>query len=415
MNNKTITLIEYEYLHYNENDNEKTKLSLKEFNAVKEFIYRNEETNATQFLKITTRNKHEALEAQQFVGIIQLTNGKTIEILPKISKEKNVEKSKEILIKMLKTLKNFPFKNFQSVNLKTTKMPLFEIFIQMFLVELWKVVKKGVKHNYITIEENAKFLKGKLIFPQHIKKNFAHRERFFISYDNYLPNRIENRIIKTTLKFLYKLSSETANKKMIRSLLFIFDEITPITNNIKNAFSKIKLDRTIDYYQTVLMWCKVFLLHENFTPYKGKDIAFALLFDMNRLFESYVGKWFKDNCKNFVVSLQESKHYLIDKPRKFHLRPDIVLRDNDKVIVLDTKWKVIKEEREIADEDIYQMFAYASKYNNEYEKCEEIYLIYPAIEEKRDFQNFEFKICKNNVKLGIRFFDVIKKIKKINP
>lgn len=49
-----------------------------------------------------------------------------------------------------------------------------------------------------------------------------------------------------------------------------------------------------DYEQT-LLWCKTFLVENSFSPYKGKDVAFALLFDMNLLFESYVYNYLKKN------------------------------------------------------------------------------------------------------------------------
>ena len=49
--------------------------------------------------------------------------------------------SKDIsnMINMLKTLKKSPFKNFNMANLKSANLPLLEIFITMFLVELEKL------------------------------------------------------------------------------------------------------------------------------------------------------------------------------------------------------------------------------------------------------------------------------------
>ena len=46
-------------------------------------------------------------------------------------------------------------------------------------------------------------------------------------------------------------------------------------------------------YEQVLLWCKTFLFENSFSPYKGNDIAFALLFDMNLLFESFVYSYLK--------------------------------------------------------------------------------------------------------------------------
>nr|WP_314166936.1 hypothetical protein [uncultured Campylobacter sp.] len=57
-------------------------------------------------------------------------------MLPKIhdndngNNEKAVENSKKILLRMLKTLKNYPFKNINIANLKSLNLPLLEILYQ---------------------------------------------------------------------------------------------------------------------------------------------------------------------------------------------------------------------------------------------------------------------------------------------
>ncbi len=302
---RIITLKEYDYLTFNEEPSQ--SINKNEFENLKQFILENEKINATQFLKLTSKNHREALQAQQFIGLIQLKTGTVIEILPKITDlENNIEDTKKLLIKMLKTLKSSPFKTFQIANLKTTKLPLLEIFIQMFLDELARLVRKGIKSDYINIEDNQNFLKGKLKIKDQLKYNYIHKERFYVSFDEYLPYRVENRIIKTTLLKLYSISNSFNTKKRIRMFLFVFDNIKPILN-YKNVFKNLIIDRTIKYYETTLLWCKTFLFEESFTPYAGKNIAFALLFDMNKLFESYVGNWVKKiviillNCKKVGI------------------------------------------------------------------------------------------------------------------
>jgi 5-methylcytosine-specific restriction enzyme subunit McrC len=343
-------------------------------------------------------SKKGVLKAQNYVGIIQTKSGFTLEILPKIAKKTNKEKSKEILLKMLKTLKKSPFKYSQKANLKTKKLPLLEIFIEMFLNELDILVKKGIKNDYITKTENQLFLKGKLKIKEQITKNFIHKERFFVEYDEYLPNRIENRIIKTTLKKLSKISKSYKNQQKIREFLFIFDEIDEI-KNIKATFSKVKNDRTISYYQNVLLYSKLFLFNESFTPYTGHSVAFALLFDMNYLFESYVGDIFKKNYKNVI--LQHKKYHLFENPQKFLLKPDIVINNGE--IILDTKWKIIQEEKDISQSDLYQMFAYACKY----EKCKKVYLIYPYLGNKFT-KNYKSILNKQReIDFQFSFFDLL--------
>ena len=399
---KEFILKEFEYLQYK--DNTKDNFIKKEtFDSLEKFVLENEKT--AQYLKITTKNGFgKVLQAQNYVGVIQTKDGTTIEILPKI-KNATTEKSKDILIKMLKTLKNSPFKNLSVANLKSSKIPLFEIFISMFLEELTVLVRNGIKSDYISKEENLKFLKGKLKISEQIKYNTIHKERFFVQYEEFISNRVENRLIKTTLQFLYNKSKINKNQQRIREFLFVFDEIE-ISHNIKTDFSKIELNRQMKDYQQVLLWCKTFLFENSFSPYKGNDIAFALLFDMNLLFESFVYSYLKKSSNFQDIKSQDRTHHLAYENGigRFRLKPDIVI--NGGKIIADTKWKILSEDKAyngVLQDDMYQLYAYGTKYDN----CEKIYLIYPFDELiiKNSYNYFKNK----ELKLDILFFDVYKK------
>lgn len=397
-------LKEYSFLQTTYKDNkEYPYIKPDTFDSLEKFVLENEKT--AQYLKITTKKGFgKVLQAQNYVGVIQTKDGTTIEILPKI-KNATTEKSKDILIKMLKTLKNSPFKNLSVANLKSSKIPLFEIFISMFLEELTVLVRNGIKSDYISKEENLKFLKGKLKISEQIKYNTIHKERFFVQYEEFISNRVENRLIKTTLQFLYNKSKLNKNQQRIREFLFVFDEIE-ISHNIKTDFSKIKLNRQMKDYEQVLLWCKTFLFENSFSPYKGNDIAFALLFDMNLLFESFVYSYLKKSSNFQDIKSQDRTHHLAYENGigRFRLKPDIVI--NGGKIIADTKWKILSEDKAyngILQDDMYQLYAYGTKYYN----CEKIYLIYPFDELiiKNSYNYFKNK----ELKLDILFFDVYKK------
>ena len=218
-----------------------------------------------------------------------------------------------------------------------------------------------------------------------------------------MSDRIENKLIKTTLEFLYKKARLNKNQQRIREFLFVFDNINK-SQNIKNDFSKIKLDRQMKDYEKTLLWCKTFLLENSFTPYKGNEIAFALLFDMNLLFESYVGYYLKKDGYN--VSLQNRGKYLVEEPNKFALRPDIVIQKENQQIVADTKWKIIKDEKDISQTDMYQLYAYGTKYQN----CSKVYLIYPHNDNYIDLEYWYHIEEENKLILNILFFDLKKNL-----
>ena len=367
----------------------------KDFGDIENFILKNSDENAP-FLRIASGVGGKFIQARNYVGVLQTKSGLTIEILPKIADKNDAERSKAIFIKMLRTLKKFPFKSSNLASLKTQNLPLLEIFISMFLCELKALVKKkGVKSDYVALEENLNFLKGKLNINEQIKRNSIHKERFYVGYSEFLNDIKINRIIKKTLKFLYKKSNSSKNQQKIRELLFIFDEVSEC-EDYKNFFAKLVITRQVKHYEQTLLWCKIFLLGNTFTPYKGDDLALALLFDMNALFESYVGNFIK---KSFPCTiLQHSEKHLVENPKSFRLRPDIFLKDK---FIADTKWKIISSSNDISQADLYQLYAYGKKH-----ECSKLYLIYPKIEGvKQEFMKFGYD---DKMLLEILYFDLEK-------
>ena len=128
-------------------------------------------------------------------------------------------------------------------------------------------------------------------------------------------------------------------------------------------------------YATILAWSKVFLKNKTFTSYNGDSIAYALLFPMEKVFESFVAQQVKRYCTDYDVYAQNKRKYLFDN--KFMLLPDIVLEKSHKAVcIIDTKWKILNNNQNdnygISQADMYQMFAYAKKFN-----CSSIVLCYP--------------------------------------
>jgi len=357
------------------------------FEALKSFNADNDDSIFTVTRVGTAEGKRiDALKAKSLVGAIETRDGTVVEILPKIylGKQTEIEKTRKIFLRMLRFLRDSPFRDIDVAHLRTEKFHILEIFITIFLDELSKLIQKGIAKEYVNIEDNLPFLKGKLLFTQHIRYNLAHRERCFVSYDEFMSDRPENRLIKSTLLMLQKRARSNANQKRIREFIFTFDDIPDSTDN-KIDFSKIKMTRLIKHYEKTLIWCRVFLKQESFTSFKGKTISFALLFPMEKIFEDYVGAIFKRSNPDVDISLQRSRYNLIEhhagKP-KFRLLPDISAENKEKrIVLLDTKWKLINQNMPdknyyISQNDLYQMFAYAEKYDSE-----ELYLLYPQNEE----------------------------------
>ena len=414
---KTITVREYESFTCNKSVPGHISLSESTFKNLEEFILanNNQDSDVLEFMGISVRKGiGKVITAKNYVGVISMNDGTTIEILPKIySEQDNVIEAKKLLIKMLKTLRTAPYKTMQKTNVNIDKLSIFEIFIRMFLDEMFSIVKHGLKCNYESIQDNLHVFKGKMLFSKQIKHNIIHKEKFFVEYDEFNTNRAENKLLKSTLLYLYKKTTSNKNKNDIRTLLNSFIDVSESTNYIYD-FSKCIVDRNMKGYTTALLWSKVFLQGKSFTSFSGSNVAFALLFPMETLFESYVASLTKKQLQGtgYSVSAQDKGYHLFDNPKKFMLRPDIVIKSKreSEVFVMDTKWKLLsmtKANAGISQADMYQMYAYQKKY-----KAKNITLLYPKTAENLDENKLRFK-SDDGVVVNVKFVDLYDK-KSIN-
>ncbi len=378
---------------------------------IHEFTENEESTDVLDFMRIGyKRNIGNIVTIKNYVGLIHMQNGQQIQILPKINfgieeDDRNM-KTKKIFLKMLHSMKNFPNKVFNDASLKIDKMNLYENFINMYLQEVQQLIKYGIKSTYVMQENNLKFYKGKLLVNKHIKKNIIHRERFYVAYDEFLQNRPENKLLKATLLKLQKLTASIENSKKIKQLLTMF-EMVETSINYQKDFSKVHIDRNMQNYRLLMQWSKVFLMNKSFATFSGNNRSRALLFPMESIYESYVAQNIKKIMEpvGWDISTQNKGYYLFTIPRKrFALKPDIVMRHEERVVVLDTKWKqLINNEHKnygISQVDMYQMYAYSKKY-----KTSEIWLLYPINNEMKDHQDISFD-SEDGTKINIFFVDV---------
>ena len=401
--NKFLEVKEFDIITGNPNfkNDEKYKyLDTVAFENLIEFIHQfngNEEVaDALDFMKISyKRNIGNIVSIKNYVGLIQMKNGYQIQILPKInftnSEDLENRNTKKIFLNMLRSMKDFPSKVFNNSNIQVDRMNIYEIFINMYLQEIRRLIKIGLKSDYIFKEDNLNYYKGKLLTSQHFKINLVHKERFYVAYDEFNPNRVENKLIKATLLKLQKLTTSAENSKEIRQLL-VFFEIIDASMNYTADFSKVRINRSNRDYEMIMQWSKVFLLNKSFTTFSGNNNSRALLFSMEKVYESYVAKHLKKILgeDGWNVSSQDRGYYLFTKPRlQFALIPDIVCKRGERTIIMDTKWKkLVNNERinyGISQSDMYQMYAYSKKY-----KASEIWLLYPLNDEMKEHSEISF-------------------------
>lgn len=373
---------------------------------IREYVSSSDECDKEIFFNLYYK-KGDTVSINGYVGVISLPNGFQIEVLPKVdlsctktddSEETQLQETRQIFLKMLSYINYFPFKSFRNASLSSKKMNIFEIFIRIFIDDCWRLVKKGIASSYISTEDNISFFKGKLLVSENISHNAFRKNKFYMEFDSFEQNRAENRLIKSTLLKLMQNTRNNENSKQIKQLLSYFDNVEESVN-FDQDFSKVIIDRNTASYSDLLSWAAIFLKDQSITMFTGKTNAKALLFKMDKIFESFVAAYLKklfSNEQEISVSAQDKgKSLLVEKTsdgknKIFKLKPDIVIKDSQRnpLMILDTKWKELSLKEYnygISQDDMYQMYAYSKRYNSN-----NVCVIYPVFS---DYASQEEKKC----------------------
>ncbi|MDO6505544.1 McrC family protein [Colwellia sp. 4_MG-2023] len=403
-------------------------LSDNQFDALKKLI-KSDDSDHYQLFRYGFEKRREVLVCQNYVGVICLPDGDQIEILPKTHKLNYVsegassvdkDKSRNNLIKMLKATRYLPGKMASSAALDITNMPLLDVFIQLFLDEVNSLIKRGISRHYQPKEENIAYLKGKLLVSQQIRTNLVMKHRHYMEFDELSSNRAENRLIRSALQWAFN-RVEGKTKHFCQELLFHFTDI-PTSKNIRLDLKSWQKGRHLRHYEPVLPWLEMIFKEQSPTSVDGSTNMLSILFPMEKVFEDYVALALKKQFPEYDIKTQVREKSLIthtpikgSKPIKekslFQLRPDLYITctAEDRVIIGDTKWKLIDEnlpgkKYNIKESDIYQMLAYNQTYQKNEEKGAEIWLIYPKSENfTQGIPDFKFD---NGSVIKVRPFDI---------
>ena len=377
-------------------------LSQDELRDLKDFALENQTDEAGNYRPVLGL-KNKRLYAQNYVGIIETRKGTVLEILPKVDvvkdEDKEKTKTKECFFKMLRDWRGFKsLAQFNASHINAVRrFNMLEVFVHLFLNNLVLLTQRGLARHYQSEEDNQPYLRGRILFPQHIRENVVNRARFYVGYDEFNANRPANRLIHSTIHKLIGSVRQPRNQQLLHQLRISFSDIPQSAPaHLKSDWDRHLVDRSIQHYDEVMQWVGLFLFGHGLTTFAGKHVNQTLLFPMWEVFEDFVTASFRRYQKDFFVYKQRPQKPLacIDGKGVFYMKPDISLTEQDKQddvkFILDTKWKRIDGEssdlkHDISQADMYQLFAYGKKYD-----CNQVVLVYPKTEQFQEMLRYEF-------------------------
>lgn len=322
---------------------------------------------------------HRSLTFGPFCGVVR-TQQVTIEILPKVeSGPQDPDEMRGLLVAMLVKAGLLRAKLTGAADLRYQRSHLLDVFIEDFCNEVKAALRGGAISRYQERTENLNSIRGRLELTAHLRTNAFDRSRLLCRFDERSIDNPYNRVLKAVLRLLLGHALSPRTCAMVTSLLHRFDDVAERSIGSRDV-DALHFDRTIRQWQPVFRraaWLAAGLFPD---VRIGDTPGSALLFNMERLFETVLGHRLRRGCqavagRTLSVELQGPLANLAASG--FQLRPDITVMEDDGVVaILDAKWKHLetgKSNSGVARDDAYQMNAYASRY-----RCDRLALVYPA-------------------------------------
>ncbi|MBX3446736.1 MAG: restriction endonuclease [Parvibaculaceae bacterium] len=329
-------------------------------------------------------HRRKGLRARGVVGVIA-TPDCQLEILPKIEGGGETEVSDETLrarlIHMLAVAYDLPIEAGALTQLGWQRETVLELLIRLFCSKLTDAVRQGMPRHYLEHEDDLRALRGRLDVTRQFSTLAVSPQKLACRFDALSPDIALNQVMRAAISKLSRLTAAPDNQRALRELTFVYADVADVPPSALR-WDQIVLDRTNRRWRALLSLADLFLSDRHQQTSAGTIDGHALLFEMNVLFEKYVGRILSRALSDtsFRVSLQGGHRDCLYEGDigRFRTRPDLIIRQGEQIaLIIDTKWKrmtprIDNPKQGVSQADVYQLMAYGRLYN-----CSNVMLLYP--------------------------------------
>lgn len=355
----------------------------------------NDKIESQRFLQFI--HKTNELKSNKYVGVIHY-EGEKINLLPKIFydgdkdySENEINQIQNHILWWLSYCRKIKFPNYQA-SLGSTKSDFFEVLIYLFSKYTRELLSSSIYQQYEEVNRELSFIKGRLNTNEYINQNLSTGKwhKLNCTFDAFVFDNEFNRIIKYVTTLLFKVTGNQDNKKNLREILFILDEVSDERATAEQC-ARISFNPMLGEFETVRDYCQLFLTNCVSFDYKNDLKLFAFLLPMEYVFEDFIFGFIDKELEEVTAKAQRSDTYL-DEDKTFNLKPDLWLKTEEKSLIADTKYKIVYSEEKdpkkgISQNDLYQMLAYAVRF-----EVDEIIIFYPNTLKQAQEDNTEITI-----------------------
>jgi 5-methylcytosine-specific restriction enzyme subunit McrC len=218
---RTITLFERQLIPYQ-------TLGLTNNHALLESLDRLNQSSGRDLVRL----ERNGLRATQFVGVIQ-ADGYTIQILPKIdydseananatigspSFERATASAAQNFLYLLTHTRRLTLHSQSLATLSTNRGTWLEMLTRLFAIELLTQLQQGFHQDYIRREDLLPYVRGRWNIARQFSRYPNLIQGLDVSYDDYLPDTLLNRIFRLTIDKLKQIARDPQNRQILANL-----------------------------------------------------------------------------------------------------------------------------------------------------------------------------------------------------
>lgn len=335
-------------------------------------------------IRLASWDSPNRIRFHQFVGLVAI-DSLQLEILPKVDGWSGVEKARRALLHMLAVAHDLDVKPSDLAACDFQEEPVLTSLARIYTTKLLEALRRGLRQEYRIQEERLARMRGKVDWGVQLRLDLTHIPAFACRFDDRSEDTLLNRTLKAALRQAERLLAGEGLGSMGLELRHALEGVADVRLS-RTELKSVAVDRMSSHLGPLLTLAKLLLGQSN--PNFGKacdrkDRTFALVWDMNLLFEHYVAKValaeLADDEVEVLLQADASQHLgtsASSGKKVFALRPDILVRrKGGEAIVVDTKWKALDPDAphwDVSSSDVYQVAVYAQQY-----QAETVVLAYP--------------------------------------
>ncbi len=342
------------------------------------------------------------LRATKYVGVIR-AGSLTLQVLPKIDYDGSSEAGGEALkraersaagnlLRMLSYTKDLKVREQDVAPLTSRPSDWLELLTRLFAQGLHTLMRRGMNRTYVRVEETLPVMKGRWNIARQLARKPHVRHLFEVAYDEFSEDTALNRVFRFVVERLTVRTRDTDTRRLLRDLYGWMLDVSHVSRISGDELDRAEasISRLNEQYRAPFNLARMFLENEAFRLLSGSRDAYALVFDMEKLFEEFVAR-FVERHRNDVLPTgwenarieaqsKERAVYLAkratDGKDQFLLRPDLLLKgaQSEVLLIADTKYKklTVDGRQNVLSGDVYQMLAYATGFG-----CPRVLMLYP--------------------------------------